>query len=161
MKFSSSDSNIKSMISFEWFTYINISIHRTNDWFTYQGYFAVVNVCVYSCHDRHESWYDLVDMRIGSQDRGALTAQLLNLFSFQFHPFLYHQKRDETRKLLVRAKCIIRRLVNTFFLDKTVKLTGLNRNWRSKFMSSETFDNFRGTLLKSFINRNVFKVRFN
>ena len=41
-------------------------------------------------------------------------------FSFQFHPFLYHQKRDETRKLLVRAKCIIRRLVNTFFLDKTV-----------------------------------------
>ena len=83
------------------------------------------------------------------------------LFSFQFHPFLYHQKRDETRKLLVRAKCIIRRLVNTFFLEKTVKLTGLNRNWRSKFMSSETFDNFRGTLLKSFINRNVFKVRFN
>ena len=82
------------------------------------------------------------------------------LFSFQFHPF-YHQKRDETRKLLVRAKCIIRRLVNTLFSDKTVRLTGLNRNWRSKFMSSETFDNFRGTLLKSFINRNVFKVRFN
>ena len=144
-----------------WMVDLHTVIHRTNEWFTYQGYFAVVNVCVYSCHDRHESWYDLVDMRIGSQDRGALTAQLLNLFFISISSFLSSKKGDETRKLLVRAKCIIRRLVNTLFSDKTVRLTGLNRNWRSKFMSSETFDNFRGTLLKSFINRNVFKVRFN
>ena len=82
-------------------------------------------------------------------------------FFISISSFFIIKKRDETRKLLVRAKCIIRRVVNTLFPDKTVKLTGLNRNWRSKFMSSETFDNFRGTLLKSFINRNVFKVRFN